>query len=215
MPPGKTNVPRSPIEADHAADSLRDRILGAAFGAFMEIGYGKTSMLEIATRARISKRDLYACFPDKRSILTHAIGARARKMRLPLDLPAPDSAPTLERALLQFGAATLREGSRPTTIAVFRLAIGEPGPEVANVLNTVAREANRAALARFFAKARRQGLLAPAAPRLMAEQFQALLWGGLLMELLLGASEPPDEAAILRRAREATRAFLLIHGAKT
>ena len=37
----------------------RQRILGAAFSAFMANGYAETSTLEIATRARVSKRALY------------------------------------------------------------------------------------------------------------------------------------------------------------
>jgi len=39
---------------------VRARILEAAFAAFMEKGYATTSTLEIATRARVSKRELYA-----------------------------------------------------------------------------------------------------------------------------------------------------------
>ena len=38
----------------------RSRILEAAFAAFMENGYAATTTLEIATRARVSKRELYA-----------------------------------------------------------------------------------------------------------------------------------------------------------
>jgi AcrR family transcriptional regulator len=38
------------------------RILEAAFTLFREHGFSSTSMLDIATRARVSKRDLYALF---------------------------------------------------------------------------------------------------------------------------------------------------------
>src|SRR3954470_21341885 len=38
---------------------VRDRILEAAFAAFRERGYATTSTLEIAQRARVSKRELY------------------------------------------------------------------------------------------------------------------------------------------------------------
>src|SRR5215831_17571453 len=41
---------------------VRQRLLEAAFSAFMEQGFAKTSTLEIATRARASKRELYAQF---------------------------------------------------------------------------------------------------------------------------------------------------------
>jgi len=38
---------------------VRERILEAAFRAFRKSGYATTSTLEIATRARVSKRELY------------------------------------------------------------------------------------------------------------------------------------------------------------
>jgi AcrR family transcriptional regulator len=47
---------------DPAANPMRERILRAAFLAFMEDGYAGTSTLDIATRAKVSKRDLYANF---------------------------------------------------------------------------------------------------------------------------------------------------------
>jgi Bacterial regulatory proteins, tetR family len=41
---------------DDAGEALvRERILSAAFGAFMERGYSGASTLEIATRAKVSK----------------------------------------------------------------------------------------------------------------------------------------------------------------
>jgi len=45
-------------DADETA--VRERILKAAFAAFKKNGYATTSTLEIATRARVSKRELYA-----------------------------------------------------------------------------------------------------------------------------------------------------------
>ena len=39
-------------------DPVRGRILSAAFGAFKEHGYAQASTLEIATRAKVSKREL-------------------------------------------------------------------------------------------------------------------------------------------------------------
>src|SRR5579885_3200760 len=56
------------------ADAVRARILTAAFEAFQERGYGATSTLEIATRARVSKRELYALVGNKQQILIAAIG---------------------------------------------------------------------------------------------------------------------------------------------
>src|SRR5579871_1865552 len=81
-----------------------DRIIGAAFKAFMENGYAGTSTLEIATRAKVSKRDLYANFPSKEAILVACIAHRAARMRPVTDLPAPRDQTMLAATLTSFGA---------------------------------------------------------------------------------------------------------------
>ena len=49
------------------------RILTAASEIFLEKGYEETSTAEIAQRAKVSKRELYANFADKRDILAAVI----------------------------------------------------------------------------------------------------------------------------------------------
>jgi AcrR family transcriptional regulator len=63
-----------------------ERILGAAFKAFTENGYAGTSRIEIATRAKVSKRDLYANLGGKEAILVTCIASRAARMRPPPNL---------------------------------------------------------------------------------------------------------------------------------
>jgi AcrR family transcriptional regulator len=188
------------------------RILYAAFDAFVRDGYAKTSMLAIATRARVSKRDLYANFSDKGAILAACIEGRAREMRQPLELAPPQTVAALRETLERFGTTALHAGTLPSTVAAFRLAIAEPDTDAAAVLDAAAREANRAALENFLAEARRRSLLGPGDPRVMAGQFLSLLWGDLLMRLLLRAGPAPATSEIERRAREATRILLLLHG---
>ncbi len=55
----------------------RDRIVGAAMRAFMELGYAAASTLEIATRAQVSKRELYALLGSKQAMLAACISDRA------------------------------------------------------------------------------------------------------------------------------------------
>src|SRR5882757_714209 len=70
-------------------DSMRKRILGAAFKLFVEKGYAGTSTLEIATRAKVSKRDLYASVGNKQAMLVAGITGRTAKMQLRPELPVP------------------------------------------------------------------------------------------------------------------------------
>jgi AcrR family transcriptional regulator len=80
--------PRKPALASPMLAPSRERILNAAFSAFTEKGYARTSTLEIATRAKVSKRELYALCADKSALLRDAVTERAKRMRLALELPA-------------------------------------------------------------------------------------------------------------------------------
>src|SRR5262249_13586119 len=83
--------------------AVRKRILAAAFAAFMKSGYAAASMLEIATRARVSKRELYALVGNKQKMLIACISERAKRFEVPADLPAPRDRETLAQVLATFG----------------------------------------------------------------------------------------------------------------
>jgi AcrR family transcriptional regulator len=192
--------------------AVRERILAAAFAAFMKSGYATASTLEIATRARVSKRELYALVGNKQEMLIACIGERAKRLDVPADLPVLRDRTTLAQLLASFGTKLVREVSDPTVIAVFRLAIGEAvqAPDVARALNSIGREASRAALRKIMAEAQTSGLLT-GRPAELAEQFAGLLWRDLLVSLLLGVAERPNPREIARRARDAAAAFLQLH----
>lgn len=201
-----------PPVANPHEEPARQRILAAAFSAFTEAGYAETSTLEIARRARVSKRELYALVGNKQELLVACISERAKRLRLPADLPEPRDRDSLERALVEFGTQLLRETTTPTVVAVFRLAIAEAGraPEVARALDTHGRQAARSALAAIMAGAQSHGLVT-GRPADLAEQFAGQLWGDLMLRLLLGIADPPAPRAITRRAQAAATAFVRLH----
>jgi AcrR family transcriptional regulator len=192
--------------------AVRARILDAAFAAFTESGYAAASTLEIATRARVSKRELYALVGNKQEMLVTCISARARRLQVPADLPVPDDRESLARVLASLGTQLVREITDPAVIAVFRLAIAEAlrAPEVAQAVDSIGREASRAALRQIMAGAEGSGLLI-GSPAELAEQFGGLLWGNLMVSLLLGVGTRPNSSEVAARARDATTAFLKLH----
>src|SRR5713226_8351324 len=192
--------------------AVRERILEAAFAAFMKSGYVTASTLEIATRARVSKRELYALVGNKQEMLIACISERAKRLDVPADLPLLRDRETLEQVLASFGTKLVREISDPTVIAVFRLAIAEAvqAPEVARALNSIGRETSRAALRKIMAGAQASGLLT-GRPAELAEQFAGLLWRDLMVSLLLGVVERPNPREIAGRAGDAAAAFLQLH----
>jgi len=192
--------------------AVRARILEAAFAAFMKSGYAAASTHEIATRARVSKRDLYALVGNKQELLAACITERAKRLQAPADLPVPRDRETLAQVLACIGTQLMREISEPTVIAVFRLAIAEAvqAPEVARALNSIGRETSRATLRKIMGWAQAEGLLA-GRPAELGEQFAALLQGDLMMGLLLGVAERPNPQEIAERARKAAAAFLRLY----
>jgi len=202
----------SRLKASRGSSTARERILGAAFEAFMERGYTSTSTLEIATRARVSKRELYALVGNKQKMLITAIGERAKRLQAPADMPMLRDRATLAQVLTAFGIQLVREISDPDVVAVFRLAIAEAihAPEVARALDSLGRETSRAALRRIMSESRAAGLI-DGRPADLAEQFAGLLWRDLMINLLLGVAERPNPRAIEARAHDAAEAFLHLH----
>src|SRR5258708_17318169 len=82
--------------------AVRARILDAAFTAFMKSGFAATSTLEIATHARVSKRELYALVGNKQQMLIACIGARAKRLQVPADIPLLHDRETLAHVLASF-----------------------------------------------------------------------------------------------------------------
>ena len=196
-----------------AETPVQERIRGAAFKSFTEDGYAGTSTLEIARRAKVSKRDLYANFGSKHAVLVACIVSRADRMRLPPDLPTPRSRQMLGSTLTNFATNLVREVSHPSVIATFRLAVAEAtrSPEIAQALDVAGRDATRGALAELLANAQSSGLIGSGEPSEMAAQYLGLLWEGLLVGLLLGVAATPMPADAEQRATKATAAFMQLH----
>jgi AcrR family transcriptional regulator len=200
-------------KAEPGGPSTRARVLKAAFAVFRKRGFSGASTLEIATRAQVSKRDLYALFGSKHAMLAACIKERAARMRQPLELAAPQSGADVAAFLVDFGTSILRVVSHPDVLTVHRLAIAESDrvPEIARTLDRNGREANHAALADWLAQAQARGLIGAGDPAAMAAHFLATLWGGLLIQLLLRVREAPTADEMDARARMATEATLRLY----
>jgi AcrR family transcriptional regulator len=201
------------IDVIEDSDQMRDRILSAAFTAFTDNGYAEASVLEIATRAQVSKREIYARIGNKQELLVACIRGGAERFRLP-ELPAPRSREELAGVLEKFGEMLLREVSNPNVVTMFRLAVAESqrSPEVARALDSFGRESARSALRQLLSRAKSAKLIAGDV-RVLSERFAALLWGDLLINLMLRLADTPKEAEIRKRARAAAEALLQLHPA--
>src|SRR5262249_54784591 len=120
---------------DRPPTAARDRILGAAFALLHERGYAATSTREIAARARLSKRELYAEFGSKEGIFGALIETRAARMRQPLEEVAIGDRAALAATLRRAGAVYVQLLCDPAVVAIFRLTISavEHAPELSRI----------------------------------------------------------------------------------
>ena len=204
--------PHSPSQNTYPAGSIRERILEAAFNLFSESGFSATSMLDIVTRARVSKRDLYALFRNKHAVLAACIHERTERMRRPLDTvaPIPQTRDALAKLLIEFGVSILKTVCSREVLTVFRLAIAESdrAPEIALTLHRSGREANLKTLAALLAQAQKRRLVAAGDPEVLAARYFAALWGDLLLSLLMRVRDAPTGREIETRACSATEALM-------
>jgi AcrR family transcriptional regulator len=194
----------------------RRAILEAAYHVLVERGYAGASTLEIATRARVSKRERYAEFGSKSGILRALIAATAARMQLPLATAEIHGRDDLAAALVHYGATALGELTSPHVLAINRLAVAEAGrsTELGGILEDTGREPNRKALIDLLARARAAGVLGPGEPGAIAGEYFSLLMGDLMYRLLLGVVPRPGLKEIGKRAQAATRLILALHAAR-
>lgn len=209
----RTKTTRRPAPPPDAEMPVHDRILGAAFSAFTERGYEGASTLGIATRAKVSKRELYTLFDNKHAMLAACIAERVKRMHLPLKMPAGDDRNALAATLKMFGIAILRGVCDPKVLAVYRLAIArsDSSPEIARLLDKIGRQTNRAALIELLTAAQANGLFGAVEPATMAAQFFALIWSDLLVRLLLRVTNAPSPNEIEQRVQEATEIIMALY----
>jgi AcrR family transcriptional regulator len=203
-----------PRLAEKGQDPVRDRILSAAMRTFMEHGFAAATTLEIATRAKVSKRELYALVGNKEQMLAACVAGRGRRMRLPEGFPVPADMASLESALRQYGIILLKELMDPDVLGVFRLGISESkrSPGIAASINDQGHKPANAALESLLRSARVAKLLGSDDFPSMLAHYRGLLLGDRMVYVLLGMVPRPTAREIDHRAEEAARLFLRLYG---
>lgn len=186
----------------------RERILDAATKCFLDLGYERTSTAEIARRARVSKRELYACFEDKRDLLSAVIFKQQNEMETTLlklwsslgdlDEVLPKAAKILGGFILskQFGK-------------LLRIVAAESydNPQIAEQFYEMGPNRGRKAIAKYLKYQMKQGRLRQADPILAADDFLNLAVGAQLMAAVM-LDQTKEEPQHRDRAKHAVEMFL-------
>ena len=195
-------------ERKHAA------IVAAAAAVFLETGYDRASMDEIAARSGVSKQTVYKHFSSKEllfvAVVTEMMDQAGATVH-PAPPPRLRDRAELEAFLLDYGVRIQTVALTPGLMQLRRLVISEVQrfPELASEL--YARGAGRAigAMGALFETLREDGLLAFDDTDETASQLNWLLMGEPINRvMMLGNDAIPAAAEIKRHTGAAIATFL-------
>lgn len=193
-------------------DSHRQRILDAASGVFLECGFEQTSTAEIARRAKVSKRELYLHFADKRALLAAVITELQHAMGSRMDVRWSSNEDM--RTVLTKSAAAIHEfilSERFGKLVRIVAAESYHDPKVAKQFFDLGPMAGRRATAKFMKAQMEQGRLRKADPLKAADNFLDLVVGAQQMTaVILGQVDPVPRRK--EHIRHSVEVFLMIYG---
>lgn len=188
----------------------RDAILQAGARVFMEQGFEKASMDEVARIAGVSKATIYSHFDGKQDLFGAIITGRCQAMIPVIEAAALGEQPPAE-ALRRIGRQFLDLLMSKGPLSLYRVVLSEAGrfPALGRTFYQSGPDKVAAALADYLTRQHQAGVLIAPDPRVSAEQFFGMVLGQIHVRLLLGITETvpePEERGVI--VELAVRTFL-------
>jgi TetR/AcrR family transcriptional regulator, mexJK operon transcriptional repressor len=198
---------------ERRSDRKRRAIVEAATAAFLDHGYGGTSMDAVAAAAGVSKQTVYQHFGDKQRLFRELIAATVQSVSDPVydEVRRLADSGHLEKDLRDLARRLLTLVLQPTMMRLRRLVIAETRqfPELGRIFYDLGPGRTIAALADAFAELTRQGRLNTPDAILAATQFNWLIMSAPVNRaMLLGQDDAPATREINRWADSGARTFL-------
>ena len=213
-------MPTAPItEARPRAGRLASgaAIREAATVLFLERGYDRTSMDDIAAAARVSKQTIYTHFADKESLFAGLILANADRAEGFLGTLTETvlSASNAEEGLRRLARTYLTFVVRPEVLALRRLVLSQAGrfPELARTSYERVPQRMYSTLSTLFEELDRRGALRVPDSERASHHFAWLILGAPLDRGMFIESSGGDDAATIATADAAVDVFLAAYGA--
>lgn len=192
--------------------SHEDRILGAATEVFLTTGFEKTSTAEIARVAKVSKRELYLHFKDKRALLAAVVENLQSDIRARMDSLWASGEP-MHEVLLNSASVMQRFILSERFGKLVRIVAAESynSPEVSRQFFQSGPVAGQKATARYLREQMNRGLLREANPLKAADDFLDLVVGAQMMTAVI-LGQVSHSRPKLADTRHAVEVFLMIYG---
>ncbi|MFI5717603.1 TetR/AcrR family transcriptional regulator [Nocardia sp. NPDC051750] len=192
----------------HAEAKMLDRtVREAAVAIFLEFGYAGATMEAIAKAAGITKRSLYARYPDKRAVFAEVIPWALSRYEAS-DHEAVVGDEDIETALLEIGRVALQRAVNPENVRLTRIAMSESArfPEFAVTADSMMWSGRQRAVVEVLRRGAAAGEVELDDIELAAEHFLAMveLVPGRLADFGFYRSEQQEK----RHLEHAVRLFL-------
>jgi TetR/AcrR family transcriptional repressor of mexJK operon len=182
---------RAQVKRRHPIKSHRARILEAGSALFFKLGYQNTTTEKIARQAKVSKREVYLHFKDKRQILASVISEVQAQMQS--RMLAEWSSPGDIRIVLTRAAKAIHEfvlSERVGNLVGMLAAVSYHDPELAAQFFEMGPLRGRRETARYFKQQMKLGNLRQDDHLKAADDFLDLVVGGqLITAVALGCSD--------------------------
>ncbi len=190
-------------------EARRRAIVAAARQAFLQSGYGQTTMSGIAAAVGGSKTTLWSYYRNKQDLFVAVVDDMVERYgdALRLELPA-DGDPA--QTLTMLGVSILSTILRPQIVAMHRMVMGEAGrfPELGRLLFERGARRGQLRTAEWLGGQMDAGTLRREDPLVAAQQFVALCQSGSYQMHLWGAGPKPRLEDIRREVEGAVATFM-------
>jgi TetR/AcrR family transcriptional repressor of mexJK operon len=190
-----------------------EQVLDGARAVFVQMGYERASVDEIARVAGVSKATLYAYFPEKRLLFTEVY--RTEILRLADSAVELSGANPPEIALREAARRILAYLTSDFALAMYRICVAETPrfPEIGQAFYESGPELGRARLGAYLREAQARGLVQIDDIDLAADQFFQLCQSTICDRILCGVQREFSEGERMRIVTGAVEMFLARYGA--
>ena len=194
-------------------DAKREAILEVASAVFMEFGFERASMAEVAARVGGSKATLYGYFASKEDLFLE-VGMRAAQRHFePIFENLQHDTADLGQALRRFGERVQAVLCNPQSLAAMRMMVAQVGrSEIAKRYYDEGPRQGEEKLAGYLQAAMDAGRLRQADPHVAALHLLGLLDAETMRRSLFDAIGVLSRAQIRQAVDRAVAVFLAAYG---
>jgi len=205
----------SPDPQDHSKEERLSRIVAASLEVFAEFSFQDATTGEIARRARVSKRDIYAHFPNKHALLIGTMNdvLRTNDDNIVKAIAHTECLPSLPKRLVVIGFTLINEVLSLEMSVMLRLVTSESINQP--LIGAVFFENGPARRAKLISEVLSMHTADPDTPVTdifqAAEHYLALVTYQPRLSTLVGMRDMWDFASIQTHVESAVECFLRAH----